>query len=58
MMGGDSLMHQLEDISNMEHKCEKCNSVLELCPADWPWNEDYWICPKCDSTYVFEKINE
>lgn len=32
-------------------KCEKCGCELELCAADWPWHEDYWICLKCDSTY-------
>lgn len=31
--------------------CERCNQPCELCLADWPWNDDYWICPKCDSTY-------
>ncbi len=37
-----------------EHKCEKCSTELELCPADWPFNPDFWICPQCDSTYIFE----
>jgi hypothetical protein len=35
-------------------KCQ-CGEKCELCPADWPWNPDYWICPKCDSTYIIEK---
>jgi hypothetical protein len=35
--------------------CQKCNAELELCPADWPWHEDYWICPKCDSTYCYKE---
>lgn len=33
----------------------KCGHALELCPSDWPWNEEFWICPKCDSTYVKEE---
>lgn len=35
--------------------CERCQHNLELCPADWPWNPSFWICPECDSTYVCEK---
>ena len=37
------------------NKCTKCNHQLELCPADYPWNPQYWICPQCDSTYIFEE---
>lgn len=22
-------------------ECERCKSELILCPADWPWNEDF-----------------
>jgi len=36
-------------------KCEKCGHECELCAADWPYNPDYWICPNCDSTYIFEE---
>lgn len=36
-------------------KCDKCEHELELCPADWPWHEEYWICPNCESTYVKEE---
>ncbi len=25
-----------------------CGQNLILIPADWPWNEDFWICPDCD----------
>lgn len=39
----------------MNDNCERCDSELELCPADLPWHDDYWICPECDSTYVKEK---
>lgn len=34
----------------MSHKCDKCGHELELCPSDWPWYDDFWICPKCKST--------
>lgn len=37
-------------------KCQ-CGETLELCPADWPWNVEYWICPKCDSTYIKEEAS-
>lgn len=33
--------------------CERCNTELLLCPADFPWHEEYWICPECESTYNF-----
>lgn len=36
--------------------CEICKETLELCLADYPFNEDYWICPKCESTYPLTKI--
>ena len=38
-------------------KC-RCGEECILCPADWPWNPEYWICPKCDSTYVIEDKDE
>ena len=32
--------------------CPYCKEgILELVPADEPWHEEYYICPKCDSTY-------
>jgi len=34
-------------------KCQ-CGSECELCPGDWPWSPDFWICPVCDSTYVID----
>lgn len=37
------------------NKCEKCGEELDLCPADWPWYEDYWICPGCESTYCVDE---
>ena len=36
------------------NKCEQCGHELELCPANEPWNPEFWICPECDSTYVNE----
>lgn len=35
--------------------CERCQTELILCPSDWPWNPDFWICPECDSTYIYEE---
>jgi hypothetical protein len=35
--------------------CDKCGGELMLCPEDWPWNPDFWICPNCDSTYTKEE---
>jgi len=35
-------------------KCERCQHECELCLADWPWSDDYWICPNCESTYYIE----
>lgn len=43
---------------NQMTKCPRCGGELHLCPANWPWNPDYWICVDCDSTYVFEVSNE
>lgn len=39
-------------------ECERCGEACILCLEDWPWNEEYWICPKCDSTYVKESDEE
>ncbi len=41
-----------------DYLCEKCHSELILCPAVWPWNPEFWICPQCDSTYVKEENND
>ena len=38
--------------------CIKCKSALLLCPADHPWNPDFWICPECESTYIYEEDEE
>jgi len=35
-------------------QCERCGAVLELCPARFPWHDDFWICPQCDSTFSYE----
>lgn len=37
-------------------KC-KCGTECILCPADWPWQEEYWICPLCESIYVDKELN-
>ena len=42
----------------MNYNCEKCGHELDLCPADFPWHEDYWICPECESTYVYTERDE
>lgn len=35
-----------------------CNENLELVPANEPWNDKYFICKKCDSTFTYEeKVN-
>lgn len=31
--------------------CERCNGELILCPANFPWNEEFWICEDCGFTY-------
>lgn len=36
------------------NKCERCDGELILCPANYPWNEQFWICVECESTYVFK----
>lgn len=35
-------------------KCERCPSNCILCPANYPWNEEFWICEECGSTYIYE----
>ncbi len=35
-------------------KCERCENDCILCPENYPWNEDFWICSECGSTYIFE----
>ena len=35
-------------------RCERCKGELILCPADFPWHTQYWICVECESTYVFK----
>ncbi len=39
--------------------CEKCGCNCEISLANinyYPWNEDHWICPECDSTYMLESL--
>jgi hypothetical protein len=38
--------------------CERCKHECILCPAVWPLNEEFWICPSCESTYCIEKKDE
>lgn len=40
----------------MSSECKKCKTVLILCAADFPHQEEYWICPKCG--YRISKIQE
>lgn len=35
-------------------KCEICNGNLVLCPPDFPFNPQFWICEDCESTYIYE----
>ncbi len=32
----------------------KCGTKLQLVVGYEPWNPDYWICPRCESTYCKE----
>lgn len=38
--------------------CERCGSECEICPFDWPYNPNFWICSECDSTFVFDEEEE
>lgn len=40
-------------MTNNSYKCPKCNVDLILCPATWPWNPEFWICPECDGTFCY-----
>ncbi len=35
----------------VNHPCEKCSIPCEINKGNFPWSEDHWTCPKCDSTY-------
>lgn len=39
-------------------ECERCHSNCELCPAYFPWNDQFWICSECGSTYIYEWSEE
>ena len=49
--------------ANIEMRCLPC----KISPSIWPFDPDFWICPKCEATYVkkclfnrvksFEKID-
>jgi len=34
-----------------------CLTLLEICKGVEPYNEDYLICPLCESTFCLEKEN-
>ena len=38
--------------------CERCKNECELCSANYPWNEEFWICGECGSTFIFEYDRE
>lgn len=38
--------------------CEKCGGELDLCPTDWPYNDDFWICLACGSISTSSKSDE
>lgn len=51
-----AMLRSMKKIDNSNPICERCQTVLEMCYAgDNHWTDDYWICPKCDSTYCIEK---
>lgn len=33
-------------------KCDRCDGELILCPADYPWHDEDWICRDCESIYA------
>lgn len=35
-----------------DDKC-LCGGNLILCPATWPWQEEYWVCEDCGLRFVF-----
>lgn len=44
---------------NSNMLCPHCKKhELELSLPDYPWDEEQWICPGCDSTFIFEETNE
>lgn len=51
------MLKRLFLIEIIPHKCNKCGQDLELGIDDFPWKEEHWICPKCDSTYIIESID-
>lgn len=34
--------------------CIKCGGACLLCPADWPFQDDFLICQDCDTVYAIE----
>lgn len=42
----------MKAIEILPSSCEKCEGKLELCPVYYPWNEEFWICSDCGSTYI------
>jgi rRNA maturation endonuclease Nob1 len=44
----------LKNDEQMPNFCERCNGALTLCPENFPWNEEFYICNECGSTYIKE----
>lgn len=37
-------------------KCEECDTECKLCPADWIFQSEFWLCPVCD--WIYEVKND
>jgi hypothetical protein len=38
--------------ASIEIKCFPC----KISPSIWPYNPDFWTCPKCSSTYIKKSL--
>lgn len=36
----------------MDEVCSSCGEHQMYCPSDWPWENDYWICPSCQTLQI------
>jgi len=41
----------MENIMSKE-KIDTCEHTLELCPENYPYNPEFYICTKCDATFI------
>jgi len=41
-----------------EYNCTNCNSELILCPADYPFYPDIWICPNDCQNKALEELTK